>query len=126
MHTIGRHRQRFCIIFGSKRLTLHLGIGPERSLQSFLAIRCRTLHCHVTLHHLVVSQVAALGIEQLLRFSLDTVKDGHSRIGRTIIVTPHHGLVIGIRTNDGNFLLFTERQNVVVVLQQHNALACHV
>ena len=48
-------------------------------------------------------------------------------VGCAVVVTPHHGLIVGIRTNDGNLLLaLLQRQDVVIVLQENDRLARHV
>ena len=85
----------------------------------------------MTLHHLIIRQVTAWRIEHLLLASCSllleyAIKNRYGRIGRTIVVTPHHRFIVSIGTNNGNTLLFVERQDAVVVLQQHDALARHV
>ena len=127
MHTVGGNSQGLRIVFGSKRLTLHLGICPKRTLQTALAIGSCTFGCHVTLHYLVVGQVTTRQINQFLLFLLKTVENGYGMVGRTVVVSPHHGFIVGIRTDNGYLLLiFLQRQDIVVVLKQHYRLACHV
>ena len=126
MHAIGGHRQGLGVVLGGKGLAFHLGIRPERSLQSLLTVRCHTFRCHVTLHHFVVGQVATGEIHQFLLLGLDTVEDGDGLVGRSVIVAPHHGFIVGIGANDGDLLcIFLQRQDIVLVLQQHDALARH-
>ena len=118
MHTIGGNSQRLGIILRSERFTLPLRIRPERTLQTFLTIRSRTLRSHVTFHNLVIRQVTARSIEQLLLLGLDTVKDRHRMVRGTIIVAPHHRFIICIRTDDSDFLcILLQRKNLILVLQ---------
>ena len=58
----------------------------------------------MTLHHLIVGQVTAWEIDQLLLLGLDAVEDGDGVIRCTIIVTPHHRLVLSIRSDNSNLL----------------------
>ena len=126
MHAIGGHRQGLGIILGGKGLARHLGIRPERSLQSLLTIRSHTLRRHVTFHHFIVGQVATGEIHQFLLFGLDAVENGDGLVGCSVIVTPHHGFIVGIGANDGNLLcIFLQRQDIVLVLQQDDGLARH-
>ena len=45
----------------------------------------------------------------------------------TIIVSPHHRLVMSIRTDNGNLLgILLQRQDIVLVLKQYDGLTSHV
>ena len=78
-------------------------------------------------HHQVVGQVATRDIDNLLLLGLDTVEDGDGVVGRTVIVTPHHGLAMGVRTDDGYLLsILLQWQDVAVVLQQDDGLTGHI
>ena len=59
----------------------------------------------MTLHDLVVGQVATRQIDEILMLGLDTVEDGDGMVRCAVVVTPHHRLIVGIRTDNGNFLL---------------------
>ena len=73
--------------------------------------------------HLVVGQVAALGIVEFLLLGLDAVEYGDSVVGHAVIVAPHHRGIVGIGAYDGYLLLsLCEGQYVVLVLQQHYGL----
>ena len=48
-------------------------------------------------------------------------------VGLSVIVSPHHGCIVGIRTNDGNLLLILIKgQDAALILEEHYALTCHV
>ena len=127
VHAEGGDSQRGGIVLCGDGLALHLAVVPEGALEAFLAVWGDAVSGHETLHHLVVGQVAAGFIEQFLLLGLDAVEDGDGLIGRAVVVAPHHRLVGGIGTNDGNLLLILlERQDVSVILQQDDALAGHL
>ena len=126
MHTKGGNSQRCGIILRRHRLALHLTVIPEGALHTLLALET-ALRGHQTFHHFVICQVAASSIEQLLLFGLDTIKDSNGMIGLTVIIPPHHWRIVSIRSDNGNLLLtFLQREDIVVILKQHNALACHI
>ena len=126
MHTKRSNSQRCGIILRRDWLTLHLTVIPERALHTLLTLET-ALRGHQALHHLVVRQVATCSIEQLLLLALDAIKNSYSMIRLSVIITPHHRRIVGIRTNHGNLLLaFLQRKNIVVVLKQHNTLTRHI
>ena len=44
----------------------------------------------------------------------------------TIVVTPHHRCIIGIRTDDGEpFTTLLQGQDTILILQQHDSLSGH-
>ena len=77
-------------------------------------------------------QIAALRIYKVVRLQIftNTFKDGNGGIGRTIVVTPQHDAVVGIRAHHSYGLTRIERQERcllaigrTVVFKQHDALA---
>ena len=127
VHAGGGHVDGLRIVLGGEGLAGHLGVVPEGALQAFLAIWSHAVGSEMAFHHLVVGEVAAWDIDQLLLLGFNAVEDGDGVIGRTVIVTPHHRLVAGIGADDGNLLgILLQRQDVALVLQEHDALAGHV
>ena len=127
VHTCSGDIDRLRVVFGGEGLALHIRVVPECALQSALAVGSGTLAGHVALEYLIVSQIASRDISDFLLLGLDAVKDGDGMIGRTVVVTPHHRLVVRIRTDDGNLLcILLQRQDIAVVLQQDDALAGHI
>ena len=127
VHAGGGHVDGLGIVLGGERFACHLRVVPEGALQAFLAIWSHAVGSEMAFHHLVVGEVAAWDIDQLLLLGFNAVEDGDGVIGRTVIVTPHHGLVAGIGADDGNLLgILLQRQDVALVLQEHDALAGHV
>ena len=117
MHTGCGHVDGLRIVLGGEGLAFHLRVVPERSLQSFLTVGRRTFCGQMALHHTIVGEVATWQIDQLLLFGLDTIEDGHCVVGCTVIVTPHHRLVVGIRTYHGNLLrILLQGQDITFVL----------
>ena len=81
----------------------------------------------LALHHLVVGQVATGEINEILLLGLKTLEDCDGLVGRTIVVTPHHRLVVGVRTDYCDLLLsFLQGEDVVLVLQQDDSLTGHL
>ena len=71
----------------------------------------------MTLHHLVIGQVATRRIKYLLLLGLDAIQNSNGMIRRTIVVTPHHRFIMSVGTDDGDFLcILLQRQNVIFVL----------
>ena len=126
MHTKGGDGDRLGIVLSRHGLTLHTTVVPERTLHTLLTLKT-ALRSHQTLHHFVVSQVTTSMVEEFLLFGLDTVEDRNGMIRCTVIVTPHQGLIVGIRTNHGNLLsILLQGQDITLILQQHNRLAGHI
>ena len=74
----------------------------------------------MTLHHLIVCEITTRNIYDILLFCTDAAEDSNSIIGGAVIVSPHHRLVVGIRSDNGNLLCITfQRQDIVIVLQEH-------
>ena len=74
----------------------------------------------MTLHHLVVCEIAARNIYDILLFCTDATEDSNSIIGGAVIVSPHHRLIVGIRSDNGYLLRITfQRQDIVIILQEH-------
>ena len=73
--------------------------------------------------HLVVGQVAALGIVEFLLLGLDAVEHGDSVVGHAVIVAPHHRDIVGIGAYDHYVVLGRgfDGQDAVV-LEEHGAL----
>jgi len=44
---------------------------------------------------------------------------------KTIVVTPLHDRVIGIGTNQSDFHVFFQRQDIIPILQEDNAFSCN-
>ena len=127
VHSSCGHVDGFRIVLGSEGLACHLRVVPESSLQTFLAVGSDAVGGDVAFHHLLVGEVAAGDVDQFLLFGLDTVEDGDGVIRRTVVVTPHHRCVVGIRTDDGDLLhILLQRQDIALVLQEHDTLAGHV
>ena len=127
VHTCCGDIDRFCISLGGEGLAFHLGVIPESALQSFLAVGSDTVGSQMTLHYLIVGQIAAREIDELFLFGLDAVEDGNGVIRRAIIVTPHHRLVLSVGTNHGYLLsVLLQGQDIVIVLQQNNTLTGHL
>ena len=126
VHTCCGDSQWSRIIFSRHRLSFHLRIVPESTLQTLLAID-GTIRSHQAIHHLVVGTIATCQIEQILLLGLDTVKNGDGAIRCTIVVTPHQRFIVSIRTNHSNLLLvLLQRQHIALVLQEHQSLASHI
>ena len=126
MHTSCCYSERSIVILYRNRITLHINIVPECTLQAFPSIK-RTL-VEERFHYLQVCEVTALNILYILVFALDTTKNRNGVIRRSVIITPHHGIIVGIRSNNGNLFIciFIKRQNIIVVLQKNNTLTSHI
>lgn len=58
---------------------------------------------------------------------LDAVEDGDGAVGRTVVVAPHHGSVVGIGPDDGDgFPTGLEGEHPSLVLEEHQTLPGHV
>ena len=48
-------------------------------------------------------------------------------VGHSVVVTPHHRSIVGIRTNHGNLLcILLQGEDIILVLQEHDGLTGHV
>ena len=103
VHTGSGNSQRRGVILRGDGLACHLAVLPERTLQSFLALKA-ALTAHQALHHFVVGQVTAGEVQHFLLHLLNTIENGHSVVGHTVVVAPHHRGVVGIGANNGNLL----------------------
>ena len=127
VHTCCGYIHGFRVVFSSESLALHLSVVPERTFQTLLAVGRHALCCQMALHHLVVGQVTAGDIEELLLFGFDTVEDGDGVVRCSVVVTPHHGYIVGIGTDHCYLLLsFLQGEDVILVLQQYDGLTGHV
>ena len=126
VHTKGGNSQWLGIILRGDGLALHAPVVPEGTLHALLAFEA-ALRSHQALHHPVVGQIATLSVKKFLLLRLDAVENGDGMVRRTVVVTPHHRLVVGIGTDNGNtFLILLEGKHIVLVLQQHDGLTRHV
>ena len=77
-------------------------------------------------HH-CVGKIAAFDVVHVLMLGPYTVKDGHRTVGGTVVIAPHHRHIIGIRADHSDaFVVFLQWKHVLLVLQQHDRLACHI
>ena len=121
------HLDRILFIGDSHRLAFALTIVPESTSETYLAIHGALVI--VGVERLVVHQVTSLEGDKLvlLQTTLDAIKDRNSLSWRTIVVTPHHRLVIHVRTDEGDFLLLlAERQYLILVLEKRHGLESHI
>ena len=126
MHAGGGHSHGGRIVFGGNRSAVHRRVVPEPSTQSCLAV-LTAVALHQAGQNLVIGLVAAREIHKLLLFRLDAVENRDSVVRRAVIVAPHQGLVVGVRTNHGYLLLILgQRQHITLVLKQDDSLTGHV
>ena len=116
MHTEGGDGQRLGIVLRGNGFAVHVAIVPESALQTFLALET-ALRGKETLEDSVISQVATCMVIEFLLLGLDAVKNRDGMIRRSVVIAPHHGLVVGIRADNGYLLgIFLQRQNVILIL----------
>ena len=66
-------------------------------------------------------------IEEFLLFALDSVENGDRMVRHTVVVTPHHRGIVGIRTNHGDLLtILLQGEDIILVLQEHDGLTGHI
>ena len=124
MGAIGGYIHGMSYLYGTHRLSFPGTIIPESSLHATFSFKRALIK--PTFKGLVVGKVATGKVFHILLSDLllNTFQNGHSLVRCSIIVTPHHRLIIGIRTDDCDFLL-GEWQNAVV-LQQDHTLTGHI
>ena len=119
-----RLADRTLVVLRRHGFSLTLDIVPESTLDTRLSLKGELVEegCEDA----VVREVASLEILDLLVELADALQYGDGCGRRTVVVTPHERLVIGIGANDGHLLTGLERQDAVPVLEQGHGLACHV
>ena len=95
-------------------LSLAGTVVPERRLHTFLAVK-RAL-VKPTLESLVVGKVTATQVNDiaLTHHLLYSLEDSNCLVRRSVVVTPHHRLVVGIGSDNGNLTLLQWQDAVVL------------
>ena len=125
MLTVGGHCYRVDIVFLSHWFARTADVIPERSTNTFLAIDGAL--SQKTVDNTFLGEVASLEIRNVLLAHLgaNAVEDSDGRIRSTVVISPHHRDIVGVRTDDGNLLLLGKGKQFLI-FKQHNTLSRHV
>ncbi len=115
--------ERLCVVFCSNGFPLTSGVVPKCTLETLAAVE--TAFGKQRCHNAAVCKIASLMVYGFSVFASYTVEYRYGSCGGAVIVAPHHRFVVGVRTDNGYFLTFLQRQYAIAVLQQCDGLACH-
>ena len=121
LHTVGKsvlticsHSDRIKIVFLSYWFARTADVIPECASNTLLAIG-RALR-QETVDNTFLGEVASLEIRNVLLAHLGTnaIENSDSGVRSAVVISPHHRDIVGIRSDDSNFLFLGERQQSLI------------